>query len=291
MIWPTFTSKHLMASIDLHSHSTVSDGSLTPTQLIRFAASKGIRVLALTDHDAVDGLPEARAAAREAGIEVVAGVEISATWKDRTIHIVGLRVDPEHPTLVEGLAAQRSGRVGRAERMAESLAKAGIPGGLEGAYEYATEQVIGRTHFARFLVNRGHAKDMRSVFKKFLVQGKPGYVPHQWTSVENAVAWIRASGGIAVLAHPGRYDLKTGNLNALLDLFVAAGGTAIEVVSGSHTPEMNGRFAYLAKERGLLASRGSDYHGPEQGAYLDLERLPQLPADCVPVWHDWGLAV
>lgn len=276
-----------MSPVDLHCHSTASDGLLTPTELVNLAASQGVRLLALTDHDDVDGLAEARAAANKAGIWLIDGVEISVTWNKRGIHIVGLRIDPTCPELLRGLESIRAGRMGRAMKMAASLEEAGISGSLEGAYRYAeNERMIGRAHFARFLVETGHAKNVKAVFKKFLVGGKPGYVPHQWADMGEAIGWIKASGGIAVLAHPGRYDIGSTNMLALITDFKAAGGSAIEVVSGSHTSEQHQEFADYAREFGLLASVGSDYHGPGEN-YLDLGRLSILPPGCQPVWREW----
>ncbi len=276
-----------MSSIDLHSHSTVSDGLFTPSELIRRAAAQGVRVLALTDHDDVAGLDEAREAAAEAGIALVNGVEVSVTWNNRSVHIVGLRIDPAYAPLRAGLAAIRAGRGERARLMAAELEKAGISGSLEGAYAYAANPgIISRTHFARFLVEKGIVKDTRTVFKKYLVKGKPGYVAHRWADFTDAVEWIRASGGIAVLAHPGRYDLGRTNLASLIADFKEAGGEAIEVVTGSHTAEQFAQFARYAKEYDLLASCGSDFHGLGE-SYMDLGRLPDLPSGCKPVWHNW----
>lgn len=276
--------------IDLHSHSVVSDGLLTPAELVAHAANKGIRVLALTDHDDVAGLPEAKTAAAEHGVTLIAGVEISVTWRRRTLHIVGLKVDPESQSLVQGLQQIRQGRHTRAEGMAESLARAGIDGSLEGAYAYAQQGIISRTHFAQYLVEKRHAPDIRSVFKKYLVKGKPGYFEYNWASLEEAMGWIIDSGGIPVLAHPGRYDLGRTNMLLLLEEFRALGGVAIEVVTSSHTQEQFRQFARLAHQFGLRASAGSDYHGPGH-SYVDMGRLPALPAECVPVWQDWPEAV
>ena len=276
--------------IDLHSHSIVSDGLLTPAELVAHAASKGIRVLALTDHDDVAGLTEAEAAAAQHGITLVSGVEISVTWRRRTLHIVGLKIDPQSSSLVDGLAQIRAGRHIRAQGMAASLDKAGISGSLEGAYAYARQGIISRTHFAQYLVAQGHAPDTRSVFRKFLVKGKPGYFEYSWADLEEAVGWILESGGIPVLAHPGRYDLGRTNMLLLLEEFRALGGVAIEVVTGSHTADQYREFARLAHQFSLKASLGSDYHGPGH-SYLDMGRLPALPADCVPVWQDWPEAV
>lgn len=278
-----------MSLVDLHSHSTTSDGLLSPTELVRLAAAQGIRMFALTDHDDVNGLAEAHRAAEEVGIMLIDGTEISTTWNKRSIHIVGLRVDPTCPALCEGLRQIRSGRIERAARMAASLDEHGIPGTLAGAYTYAeNENMIGRAHFARFLVEKGHAKDVKSVFKKFLVKGKPGYVPHQWAELSDAVEWIKQSGGVPVLAHPGRYDLGRTNMRDLLEYFKDVGGEAIEVVSGSHTREQYAEFAEYAREFGFLASCGSDFHGPGEN-YLELGKLPDLPSSCRPVWQDWNV--
>jgi predicted metal-dependent phosphoesterase TrpH len=276
-----------MSLIDLHSHSTVSDGLFTPSDLVGRAATQGVKVLALTDHDDVAGLDEARNAAAEAGISLINGVEISVTWNNRSVHIVGLRIDPAHEALREGLAVIRAGRGERARLIAIELEKAGIAGSLEGAYTFAANpSIISRTHFARFLVEKGIVKDTRTVFKKYLVKGKPGYVAHRWADFADAIGWIRASGGVAVLAHPGRYDLGRTNLNALIADFKEAGGEAIEVVTGSHTADQFAQFAQFAKEYELLASCGSDFHGPGE-SYMDLGRLPELPLGCKPVWRDW----
>lgn len=271
--------------VDLHSHSTASDGVLPPRDLVLRAAAQGVEVLALTDHDETKGLAEASDAAREAGIHLVAGVEISTTWGGRTVHVVGLYIDPENEVLLDGLRANRAGRVERARRMAESLAKTGISGAYEAAYLLApNKELISRTHFARFLIEKGHAKDMKAVFKRFLIQGKPGYVPHQWAGLAESIDWIRAAGGIAVLAHPGRYDMGRTKMELLITEFKRHGGGAIEVVSGSHTPDQIPMFARYAKEHGLLASCGSDFHAPGEGG-RELGRIQTLPESCQPVWQ------
>lgn len=276
-----------MLNIDLHCHSTVSDGLLTPTQLVERAATRGVSMLALTDHDDLGGLDEARCAADRKDIIFINGVEISVTWRNRTLHIVGLDVDPKHLPLVQGLEAIRSGRVTRASNIAAQLDKFGVQGSLEGAYYYAGEGgLIGRTHFARFLAEQGYAKNVKSVFKKYLVKGKPGYVSHQWAPLSDAVDWICGSGGKAVIAHPARYKLGKDLLDELLFEFRALGGSAIEVITASHTPEQSLLFAHHANRMGLLASRGSDFHGPDE-SYFDLGRMPEFPVECMPVWHDW----
>ena len=276
-----------MLNIDLHCHSKVSDGTLTPTQLVERAATRGVSMLALTDHDDLGGLDEARRVANEKNIIFINGVEISVTWRNRTLHIIGLDVDPKYLPLEQGLAAIRSGRVTRGSKIAAQLDKFGIQGSLEGAYCYAGEDgLIGRTHFARFLAEQGYAKNVKSVFKKYLVKGKPGYVSHQWASLNDAVGWICGSGGRAVIAHPARYKLGKNLLDELLLEFRALGGSGLEVITASHTPEQSLIFAHHANRMNLLASCGSDFHGPEE-SYFDLGRMPEFPIECMPVWHDW----
>lgn len=275
-------------NFDLHCHSNVSDGMLPPAELVARAAAQGVTVLSLTDHDDVGGLEDARRAARAHDIRLVNGVEISVTWGSHTLHIVGLQIDPAHPVLRTGLESIRHGRSERAERMAEQLDKAGIKNSLLGAYQHAgNKNLIGRMHFARYLVAQGIVKDVRTVFKKYLVKGKPGYVSHQWATLAEAVDWIVVSGGQAVIAHPGRYQMGSGKMHELLEEFKNLGGVGIEVVTGSHTPEQYPHFARLAQKFGLLSSRGSDFHAPGEG-YRDIGRLPALPDLCKPIWHDWA---
>jgi hypothetical protein len=277
-----------MLNIDLHCHSNVSDGLLPPADVVARAAANGVHVLALTDHDDVGGIAAARVAAQAAGLTLIAGVEISVSWGGQTVHVVGLRVDPDHPELAAGLAEIRRGRIERARRMGEDLAaSAGIGGAYEGAHGYAAnKQMVGRTHFARWLVDQGHAPDLRSAFRRFLTRGNPGYVEHEWTSLENAVHWIRASGGMAVIAHPGRYAFDNRQLHLLLDAFRTLGGEGIEVITGSHHPSEYGKWADLARAFGLKASRGADFHAPGEG--VDIGRLPALPHYCRPVWQGWS---
>jgi len=280
-----------MLNIDLHCHSKVSDGTLTPTQLVERAATRGVSMLALTDHDDLGGLDEARRVANEKNIIFINGVEISVTWRNRTLHIIGLDVDPKYLPLEQGLAAIRSGRVTRGSKIAAQLDKFGIQGSLEGAYCYAGKDgLIGRTHFARFLAEQGYAKNVKSVFKKYLVKGKPGYVSHQWASLSDAVGWICGSSGKAVIAHPARYKLGKNLLDELLLEFRALGGLGLEVITASHTPEQSLIFARHANRMNLLASCGSDFHGTEE-SYFDLGRMPDFPIECMPVWHDWDLRI
>jgi len=278
----------VMRVYDLHTHSYFSDGQLSPTDLVTRAAAAGVNVLALTDHDVTAGLDEAATAARATGIELVPGVEISVSWGAQTIHIVGLGIDPVHPELGQGLAKLREFREWRAEEMGRRLAKAGIDGATAGARALATQGLVSRTHFAQFLVTNGHANDTRAVFRKFLVRGKPGHVPGQWASLIEAVGWIRAAGGQAVIAHPARYKVTATRLRKLFAEFKEAGGVAVEVVCGSHSRDDAFRFAQWAQSYDLLASCGSDYHGPIYH-YLELGRLPGLPEGCRPVWQDWNV--
>jgi len=270
--------------VDLHSHSTCSDGLLSPAELVERAVLRGVDMLALTDHDELAGLAPARAAAAQWGLRLIDGVEISVQWEETTLHIVGLNVDADHAPLAEGLAAIRSGRGQRAQRMADSLCAAGITGSLEGARRYAKNpELLSRSHFARYLVEAGHARDTNAVFRNYLTPGKPGYVPHQWAALTDALSWIAGSGGLAVLAHPGRYPLNQQQSERLLGEFVELGGAAIEVVTGSHTPDEFVVWARYAKRFGLRSSAGSDFHGPGEG-YRDIGNVPVLPAGCDPVW-------
>ena len=274
---------------DLHCHSTTSDGLLAPAAVVARAKANGVDLLALTDHDEIGGLDEARAAAAQAGLAFVNGVEISVSWgDDQTVHIVGLNLDHRHPGLVAGLARVRSGRDARAGLMAEELAKAGIDGAYAGALKYVgNPALISRSHFARYIVERGFAPDVKTVFDHWLAKGKPGYVSHAWAELSEAVGWIRAAGGIAVIAHPGRYRLTSDERRELYAAFKACGGEGIEVVSGSSNEAEIREIAGIAREFGFLASRASDFHGPGE-SWIDLGRMVQLPPDLKPVWADWS---
>lgn len=272
-------------SYDLHSHTLHSDGTLTPVELVQRAVEKGVNVLALTDHDVTDGLAEAQLAAEAAGLRLIPGVEISASWDGLTIHVVGLDIDAQNTVLAQGLAGLRQQRDTRALEIAAGLEKAGIPGIYDGARALAKGKILSRTHFARHLVTAGHAADVGKAFRKYLRKGKPGHVSSEWRPLSEAVQWIRAAGGLAVIAHPERYPLGQGKMRRLLTEFKEYGGAGVEVVSSSHTPAGIDRFARYACEFELLASRGSDFHGPEY-TWVELGRLPQLPSHCVPVWHD-----
>jgi len=276
-----------MLNVDLHCHSNVSDGALAPSVVAARAHANGVNIWALTDHDETGGIAEAREAAQDLGMRHVTGVEISVTWSNQTVHIVGLQFDEKNEDLVKGLASTRSGRERRAQEMAEQLARAGVPDAFEGALKYVgNPDLISRTHFARYIVETGRCADTNEVFRNYLTEGKPGYVPHRWATLKDAVSWIRGAGGIAVVAHPGRYNFSDLALDALLAEFKQFGGTGIEVVTGSHTVEEYDQFARVARQYGLLASRGSDFHAPGESP-IDLGTLPQLPATLTPVWHDW----
>lgn len=269
---------------DLHCHSTVSDGWLEPADVVARAKANGVELLALTDHDELGGLGIAAVAAAELGLRFVPGVEISVSFADETIHVVGLGIDPQEPGIVAGLQQIRSGRDARAARIGKALAAAGIHGALEGARRFARNPaLVSRAHFARHLVASGVMPDVRTVFDHYLVRGKPGFVEHEWASLEDAVGWIRGAGGVAVLAHPARYRLSNAGMDRMLDRFGAAGGEAIEVVSGAHSEDEMRRFATVARRRGLLASRASDFHG-EKESPVDLGRCNPLPPDLTPVW-------
>ena len=270
---------------DLHCHSVVSDGTLTPEQLAERAKANGVQLWALTDHDELGGQQRARDAASALNLDYLTGVEISVTWMGQTIHIVGLGIDADHLGILEGLRRTREGRGDRAQLMAEQLAKVGIPGAYEGALHYSgNHQLISRTHFARFLVEQGICKNTEHVFKNYLVEDKPGYVPHMWATLDDAVAWIKAAGGVAVIAHPGRYSrLNAMQMDELYKHFKDIGGLAIEVITGSHSPDQYQTFGKIAQQYGFLASRGSDFHDPNE-SHIDLGNLPLLPDHLKPVW-------
>jgi 3',5'-nucleoside bisphosphate phosphatase len=272
---------------DLHCHSTVSDGYFSPTDVARRAQAGGVTLWSLTDHDEIGGQVEARQAALELGMDYLCGVEISVTWASRTVHIVGLNVDPANQVLVDGLYRTRHGRAARAVAIGEQLATLGIPGAYEGALKYVSNpDLISRTHFARFLVENGHAASTSDVFDRLLGDGKPGFVPHRWATLPDAVAWIRAAGGEAVVAHPGRYRYTPVEFDAFFGEFIDLGGRAIEVVTGSHTPDQYREYADVARRFGFEASRGSDFHAPGEGR-VELGSLPPLPPDLTPVWERW----
>lgn len=270
---------------DLHCHSVVSDGTLTPEALAARAAANGVELWALTDHDELGGQHRAAAAARANGMRYLTGTEISVTFANETVHIVGLGFDPDDAAMAKGLRDTRGGRGKRAQEMSDGLAKAGIAGAYEGALKFVgNPELISRTHFARFLVESGVCKDTYEVFRKYLVEGKPGYVPHRWATLKDAVHWITDAGGVAVVAHPGRYKFTANEEHALFLEFQAHGGRAIEVVTGSHAPAEYIEYADKALEYGFAASRGSDFHSPDE-SHMDLGKLPLLSGALTPVWE------
>ncbi|KQT13690.1 3',5'-nucleoside bisphosphate phosphatase [Ramlibacter sp. Leaf400] len=274
-----------ITNADLHCHSVVSDGTLTPEALAARAAANGVELWALTDHDEIGGQQRAAAAARENGMRYLTGTEISVTFAGETVHIVGLGFDPEDPRMLQGLTATRGGRGARAIEMSDQLAQVGIHGAYEGALKYVgNPELISRTHFARYLVEAGICKDTSEVFRRYLTDGKPGFVPHRWASLRDAVQWITQTGGAAVIAHPARYRFTPTEEYALFTEFKAHGGQGVEVVTGSHSAAEAVRYADTAREFGLAASRGSDFHSPDE-SHTDLGKLPPLPADLTPVWQ------
>lgn len=282
-------TSHSMLNVDLHCHSTISDGTLPPAEVAAFAKQAGVDVWALTDHDEVRGIPAARAAARELDLIHIPGVEVSATWAGQTVHIVGLQIDETNQQLLEGLESTRQGRQQRALEISRQLDAVGIEGAYDGALAFVSNpDLMSRMHFARLLIARGIAPDVKTVFSNYLTAGKPGYVPHEWASLADAVSWIRAAGGIAVIAHPGRYKFSELAFTEFFDAFKDLGGTGIEVLTGSHTVEQYTEYARVARRYGFLASRGSDFHGPGESRVMP-GALPDLPDGLVPVWHDWEL--
>ena len=270
---------------DLHCHSTVSDGTLTPEDLAQRAFNNGVELWSLTDHDEVGGQKRAAAAARALGMHYLTGTEISVTFLEQTVHIVGLGFDPDHPGLIEGLRQTRNGREQRAREMAEGLAKVGIHGAFEGALKFVgNPDLVSRTHFARFLVESGVCKETHEVFRKYLTEGKPGFVPHRWARLKDALHWIHQAGGIAVIAHPARYKFSANEEFALFTEFKGHGGQAVEVITGSHTAAEFVTYTATAKEFGLAASRGSDFHSPDE-SHTELGSLPYLPGELTPVWE------
>ena len=269
---------------DLHCHSTASDGTLAPADVVRRAHINGVDLLALTDHDELLGIAEAAAEATDLGLRFVPGVEISVSWLDQTLHIVGLGVDPANEALAAGLAKVRGGRDGRAMLIGEELARIGIHGAFQGALRYVgNPALVSRAHFARYLVEIGIAKNVHDVFLHYLARGKPGYVEHVWATLEDAVGWIKGAGGLAVIAHPGRYRLGNAEMHILFEQFRDLGGEAVEVSCGAHDGGQLLAFARMARKYGLLASRASDFHGPEDSP-IDLGRASPLPPDLTPVW-------
>lgn len=270
---------------DLHCHSVVSDGTLTPEVLAARAHTNGVELWSLTDHDEIGGQHRAAKAALQLGMKYITGTEISVSFAGQTVHIVGLGFNPDDPDMIAGLHRTRGGRNERAQEMSDQLAKVGIYGAYEGALQFVgNPELISRTHFARFLVESGVCKDTHEVFRRFLTEGNPGFVPHRWASLKDAVQWIRDGGGLAVIAHPARYGFTANEEYALFTEFIGHGGQGVEVVTGSHSTQDAIKYADVAREYKLAASRGSDFHSPDE-SHTDLGTLPWLPGDLTPVWE------
>jgi predicted metal-dependent phosphoesterase TrpH len=269
---------------DLHSHSIASDGALSPTELVKRAHEKGVTVLALTDHDTTNGLAEAQQAAAGLGMRLINGIELSASHLNQCLHIVGLNIDPNNPALSEGIAQQQKIRDLRAKQIAEKLEKKKI----FGAYEFVTQAAgngeITRSHFADFLLTHQHVTTQQEAFDRYLSKGKPAFVPTVWASLEETVAWIKAAGGVAVVAHPLRYKLSVKWMNRALAVFKQAGGQGIEVVTGRASLDEIRMSQQFAEKHQLYASAGSDFHAPDN-LYLELGRLAAMPAGLKPVWE------
>ncbi|TAN50655.1 MAG: PHP domain-containing protein [Methylococcaceae bacterium] len=275
---------------DLHCHSTASDGSLTPSAVVQRAAAKGVTTLALTDHDCVTGLAEAGLAAAAAGITLIPGIELSTTWNRQCVHVLGLDIDPAAPALSQGIVQLKAIRAHRAREIGRRLAKLGFADAYDCAMALVGTGMITRPHFARALVQLGYVVDEKAAFERYLARGKHAYVSTEWAAMSDAVAWVRQAGGIAVLAHPFRYQLTGTKMQALLEAFIGAGGTAMEVVCGNSNRDDIIRAAQLVRRYGLLASCGSDFHGPEQH-WIELGRLQAMPEGLTPVWQDWPVAI
>jgi len=271
---------------DLHAHSTASDGTLSPAELMQHAHAAGVNVMALTDHDTTAGIAEARDTATQLGMEFIPGIELSVTWDNRTVHIVGLGIDENSEPIQAGIKKLMEFRQWRAEEIGRRLEKAGYPDMYEKAKAYSNGRLIGRVHFARALVAAGHADTVGAVFKKFLVGGKPGFVPGAWAELSDVVKWIREAGGRAIIAHPARYDMTRTKLRQLIADFKELGGEGFEVCSGSHSKDDVNTMAQHARDFDLLASAGSDFHGPEN-PWVNLGQLAPIPQGLKPVWHDW----
>ncbi len=268
---------------DLHCHSTASDGALSPSQLVERAAMQGVTALSLTDHDTVNGLTEASVAAAKADIRLIPGIEISTTWENKCFHIVGLNIDPDNPALNAGIKELQTIRSSRARRIAEKLAAKKVSGAYEAIVENAGSNMITRFHFADFLLQQKIVTTHQQAFDKYLAKGKPAYVSTSWATMNDAVDWIKQSGGVAVLAHPLRYKLSGSWLKRTLSAFKEAGGVGIEVITGQSSRDDIIRSAHLARRFDLYASVGSDFHTPSN-QWLELGRFPDLPNHCQPIW-------
>ena len=274
--------------VDFHTHSLASDGQLSPSELVQRAYKNGVRYLALTDHDTTAGLDEAQAEADMSGVNLIPGIELSVNWENQCFHIVGLNIDPQHVTLAAGIESARTLRISRATEMGRRLEKKGIIGVYEGASVLAGKGMITRTHFAKYLVDQNHCSTMQKAFDQYLKRGKPGFVPTQWVEMDKGVGWITGAGGTAVLAHPLRYKITATRMKRFLSAYQAAGGQALEVVCGSSNVSDIRNSARYAREFGLKASVGSDFHSPDT-PWIDVGRLKPLPENVTPVWENLGI--
>jgi 3',5'-nucleoside bisphosphate phosphatase len=285
---PLFSKSSAAYCADLHVHTLASDGAWSAAEVVTAASQRGVNLLAITDHDSIDANDEAKHVAARLGVRFVSGLEISAQWHGVSVHVVGLNVDAAHSTLVQTLASVRTMRESRGRIIGRALELIGIENAYEGSLKLASApDRISRTHFARYLVAKGHCASMGDVFSRYMKPGKPAYVPTEWMSIETAVKTIHEAGGDAVLAHPARYDLQWhGGAMALLRAFKEAGGDALEVLCASHTPADWSIYAAHCRSFGFKASLGSDFHSPKESR-VAIGDLPRLPGGLTPVWSNW----
>lgn len=269
---------------DLHCHSTASDGSLTPTELIVRAKAKGVTSLALTDHDTINGQQEAKDAAQENAINFISGVELSTTWENKCFHIVGLNIDPKHSGLTQGISKLQTLRAERTKTIALKLEKKAITGSYEAVIKAAKGGMVTRTHFSNYLLDQHHVSTQQEAFDRYLGEGKPAFVSTVWAELHDAINWINQAKGVAVVAHPLRYKLTVSWMRRFLSFFKEAGGQGIEVVTGHSNPDEIRRAILYAKHYDLFASVGSDFHTPDN-QWVELGRLPPLPATVTPIWE------
>ncbi len=269
---------------DLHCHTHYSDGRLSPQDLLARARANNVEVLAVTDHDTIAGLEFAQEAARQTGIQLVPGIEFSSAWNKVNVHIIGLCIDLSSAGLQAAVDAQEAARNFRSEAIALRLARAGIPGALEGARAIAGDAVVGRPHFAQFLVAQGRVKNINAAFKKYLGTGKSADVKYEWPDMADVIAWIHGAGGLAVLAHPAKYELTRTKMCRLIGDFAQLGGNAVEVINGRQEDRLTQDLASITQGLGLYASCGSDFHFPDQ-PWQELGRFGQLPQGVVPIWQ------
>lgn len=273
-----------MMNVDLHCHSNLSDGALSPQDLVALAQQRKVDMLAVTDHDNIDCYNEINRSM--GGIKIITGVELSTTWRNMGIHIVGLNMDLSNSTLLQGIDYQTKARALRAQLIDRKLNDLGLDNCLEGARRYSGGNQIGRPHFAKYLVEIGAVSNMQQAFKRYLGAGKAGDIKQQWAELGDVISWIRSAGGVAVLAHPTKYNMTRTKLCLLLEDFVQLGGEAIEVISGSQTASITDSMSKLCQQFNLLASCGSDFHAPSQ-PWAALGMIPKLPDNNVPVWTRW----